>query len=240
LIDKEGRPLHVNQVILKLHFISSHLDPSFHQPRLQHIMDRPPAHEESVALTESITTTFFISNLHCPSCITSIQFCLADLNIQPTSISHSIIHHSLTIRHSPSISYTAITSNLEKAGFEVYSVVQANREQTFKSWQPEDTDISQDWGLEQAVQRWKHAWQDKDTEEEKSRKRKRHVEQCVQCLAELQQSCDSEEALMEKVQRDFDTANVEKGICGSSKDGDVERELAAVVSATPELFRSRG
>jgi Cu+-exporting ATPase len=201
-------------------------------------MEQPPASKESAASTETTITTFFISNLHCPSCITSIQFCLEDLNIQPSSISHSIIHHSLTIRHSPSISHTAITSNLEKAGFEVYSVVQANQNPTFEPWQPGDTVFSQDWGLEQAVQRWKHAWQDKDTEEEKSRKRKRHVEQCVQCLAELQQSRGSEEALMGKVQHSVNTSDVEKGACLSSGDGNVEGGLEAVVSTTPELFRA--
>jgi Cu+-exporting ATPase len=193
-------------------------------------MEQPRINQEMVVTT---TTTFFISNLHCPSCITSIQFSLEDLSIQASSISHSIIQHSITIRHATSTSHTAIASNLEKAGFEVFSVVQANRE--LISWQPEDIGSSQDWGLEQAVQRWKLAWKDKDAEVEESRKRKRHVEQCVQCLAELQQSCGSEEALMGKV---LHASDVEKGVCVSSEDGEVREELEAVVAATPELFRA--
>jgi Cu+-exporting ATPase len=200
-------------------------------------MEQPYTNGETVATTETTTTTtFFISNLHCSSCITSIQFSLEDLAIQASSISHSIIQHSITIRHATSISHTAIASNLEKAGFEVFSVVQANRE--LASWQLEDIGSSQDWGLEQAVQRWKHAWKDKDAEEEKNRKRKRHVEQCLQCLAELQQSCSSEEALMGKVQHSVDACDVEKGVCVSSEDEEGERKLEAVVSATPELFRA--
>jgi len=194
---------------------------------------------EMVATPTITTTTLFISNLHCPSCITSIQFCLEDLSIQPSSISHSIIHHSITIRHALSISHTAITSELEKAGFEVYSVVQANREPTFsKTWQPEDTGINEDWGLEQAVQRWKTAWKDKDAEVEKSKKRKRHVEQCVQCRDELLQSCGSQEALMQKVQHFADASDVEKGGAVSSEDEDGREKLKAVVSFTPELFRA--
>ncbi|KEQ75945.1 heavy metal translocatin [Aureobasidium namibiae CBS 147.97] len=158
-----------------------------------------------VATPTITTTTLFISNLHCPSCITSIQFCLEDLCIQPSSISHSIIHHSITIRHAPSISHTAISSNLEKAGFEVYSVT---------------------------------AWKDKDTEAEKSKKRKRHVEQCVQCRDELLQSCGSQEALMQKVQPFVDASDVEKGGAVSSEDEGGRDELEAVVPSMPELFRA--
>ncbi|KAI4753665.1 heavy metal translocatin [Aureobasidium sp. EXF-3400] len=200
-------------------------------------MERPRTSEEMVAVTTT-TTTLFISNLHCPSCITSIQFCLEDLAIQPSSISHSIIQHSITIRHDTSISHTAIISALEKAGFEVYSVVQANREPTFKPWQPEDATINEDWGLEQAVQRWKTAWKDKDVEVEKSKKRKRHVEQCAQCLDELQQSCGSSEALMKKVQPFVDASDIEKGGAVSSEDEDGKEKLESVVPTQPELFRA--
>jgi Cu+-exporting ATPase len=201
-------------------------------------MERSRTSEEMSAITTT-TTTLFISNLHCPSCITSIQFCLEDLAIQPSSISHSIIQHSITIRHdTSSISHTAIISNLEKAGFEVYSVVQANREPTFKTWQPEDTTIAEDWGLEQAVQRWKTAWKDKDVEVEKSKKRKRHVDQCAQCLDELQQSCGSSEALMKKAQPFVDASDVEKGGAVSLEDEDGKEKLESVVPTKPELFRA--
>ncbi|KAK6002725.1 hypothetical protein QM012_001475 [Aureobasidium pullulans] len=187
------------------------------------------------------TTTFFISNLHCPSCITSIQFCLEDLSIQASTISHSIIQHSVTIRHDPSISHTTITSSLEKAGFEVYSVAPANREPTFRLRQSEDTGIHEDWGLEQAVQRWKTAWKDKDVEVENSRKRKRHLEQCLLCLNEMQHGRGSTEALMEKIQPFADASDVERGVSVSSEkeDGEmVTEKLNSVESAMPELFRA--
>ncbi|THW67728.1 heavy metal translocatin [Aureobasidium pullulans] len=196
------------------------------------------SHTNEEAVTT--TTTFFISNLHCPSCITSIQFCLEDLGIQPTSISHSIIHHSVTIRHNPETSPNTITSSLEKAGFEVFSVAQADREPTFRPWQPEDTGINEDWGLEQAVQRWKTAWKDKDVEVENSRKRKRHVEQCAQCLKELR-SLGSSEALMDKAQPFSDASDIERGVSISTEEGDAAKDtekLGSVTTATPELFRA--
>lgn len=143
------------------------------------------------------------------------------------------MQHSLTIRHDETISHAAISSNLEKAGFEVYSIVQANGESTFREfWHNED------WGLEQAVQRWKNAWKDNDIEEEKSRKRKRHVEQCVQCLTELQQTCGSSETLMQKVQHFVDASDVEKEGRVSFEDEDSQEKLQSVVPATPELFRA--
>ncbi|KEQ92357.1 hypothetical protein AUEXF2481DRAFT_68684 [Aureobasidium subglaciale EXF-2481] len=167
--------------------------------------------EQSRTKVEAVTTTtstFFISNLHCPSCITSIQFSLEeDLGIQPSSISHSIIQHSVTIRHATSISSNTVTSSLEKADFEVYSVT---------------------------------AWKDKDAEVENQRKRKRHVEQCVQCRKELCRS-GSLDALMDKAQSFADATDVEKGVYVSTEDEHSENateKLATVGSATPELFRA--
>ncbi|KAG9647564.1 heavy metal translocatin, partial [Aureobasidium melanogenum] len=130
---------------------------------------------------------------------------------------------------------------LEKAGFEVYSVAPANREPTFRAWQPEDTGINEDWGLEQAVQRWKTAWKDKDVEVENSRKRKRHLEQCALCLNEMQHSRSSSEALMEKAQQFVDVSDVERGVSVSleKEDGEkVTEKLDSVESAIPELFRA--
>ncbi|CAD0096415.1 unnamed protein product [Aureobasidium mustum] len=180
-------------------------------------MAHPHTNEDKATTT---TTIFFISNLHCPSCITSIQFCLEDLNIEASSISHSIIQHSVTIRHDPSIPHTTIISSLEKAGFEVYSVAQANREPTFRP-QPGDAGINEDWGLEQAVQRWKTAWKDKDVEMHHDR--------------------GSTEALMEKIQPFADASDVERGVSMSSENEDGEKvteKLDSVESALPELFRA--
>ncbi|KAI5275426.1 heavy metal translocatin [Aureobasidium subglaciale] len=148
--------------------------------------------------------------------------------------------HSVTIRHAASISSNTVASSLEKAGFEVYSVVQANREPTFTPWQFVDTGIHEDWGLEQAVQRWKTAGKDKDAEVEHQRKRKRHVEQCAQCLRELSRS-GSLDALMEKAQSFAAAPDIEKGVYVSTEDESSENateKLASVGSATPELFRA--
>ncbi|KAI4724204.1 heavy metal translocatin [Aureobasidium sp. EXF-10728] len=113
---------------------------------------------------------------------------------------------------------------------------------TVLTWQPEDTGSNEDWGLEQAVQRWKTAWKDKDVEAENSRKRKRHVEQCALCLKGMQHSRGSSEALMEKVQSFARaSADVERGVSVSSQGEDDERvaeKLDSVESATPELFRA--
>ncbi|OCL03270.1 hypothetical protein AOQ84DRAFT_303111, partial [Glonium stellatum] len=74
--------------------------------------------------TAVVTTTIFISNLHCPSCLDSINEALRALEPPPQSVDHSIISHSIVVRHKPSLPVTAISNALELAGFEVHSVFQ--------------------------------------------------------------------------------------------------------------------
>ncbi|GAB7353052.1 hypothetical protein MBLNU459_g3605t1 [Dothideomycetes sp. NU459] len=154
--------------------------------------------------TTAATTTIFISNLHCPSCITSIEASLERLKPQPTSVSHSIISHSITVRHDDALSADAITDALEHAGFEVYSVALAGDAAGASAWPlggQQAAPRSNDWGLEQAVDRWSHAWTDAGLE---SRKRKLHVDQCKQCQAAM---CHSTGATA----LDLDGGSVEKG-----------------------------
>lgn len=137
-------------------------------------------HEEN---RTGVTTTLFISNMHCPSCITSIEVSLESLKPQPTSISHSIISHSITVRHDDKLSTDTITDALEQAGFEVYSVVRSKGTDT-STWQQDrsQTISGNDWGLEQAVDSWSHAWKNANLE---SKKRKLHMDQCKQCQYEV-------------------------------------------------------
>ena len=131
-----------------------------------------------------VTTTFLISNLHCPSCITSIQSLLEVLTPAPISISHSIISHSITIHHDDDLPATTITTALEHAGFEVYSVVVHGEAGAQWTLEEEQTPPSPrgDWGLEQAVHRWTQARKSANVDE--SRKRNRHMAQCKHCQEE--------------------------------------------------------
>ncbi|KAF2223459.1 E1-E2 ATPase-domain-containing protein [Elsinoe ampelina] len=65
-------------------------------------------------------TTFLISNLHCPSCISSIDLALAQLSPRPALVSHSIINHTLTIEHR--LPLDMISQILVDNGYEIDSL----------------------------------------------------------------------------------------------------------------------
>ncbi|KAF2196979.1 hypothetical protein GQ43DRAFT_356338, partial [Delitschia confertaspora ATCC 74209] len=70
------------------------------------------------------TTTIFICNLHCPSCVESIQESLSCLRPPPEFVSYSIVSHSVVIRHHPSLAAEVIAETLDTAGFEIHSIFQ--------------------------------------------------------------------------------------------------------------------
>lgn len=136
-----------------------------------------------------LVSTIFISNLHCPSCIESIQESLSALDPVPESVSCSVASHSVTIRHSASLAVDQITGSVEAAGFEIHSVFQ---EDTQAASAPVEVcrfgDESADWGdsFEHAVAKWflasSSARSARRTPTEKMREK--HVEQCEQCKME--------------------------------------------------------
>ncbi|OAG21751.1 hypothetical protein CC77DRAFT_933575, partial [Alternaria alternata] len=79
------------------------------------------------AVASTITTTCFISNLHCPSCVDGIQASLSALDPPPQDVFVSIVSHSVVVRHATSLDVDDITVSLEAAGFEIHSVFQDNK-----------------------------------------------------------------------------------------------------------------
>lgn len=66
-----------------------------------------------------IITSFLLSNLHCPSCVTHIQDTLFQLHPRPLSVSPSLVSSVVTITHDVSLSVQDVQDALESAGFEV-------------------------------------------------------------------------------------------------------------------------
>ncbi|KAF2096665.1 heavy metal translocatin [Rhizodiscina lignyota] len=99
-------------------------------------------------------TRFFISNLHCPSCVHTIEEALSALSPRPVAISTSIISHCVTVTHFSTLPVAAIVKALEASGFDVHSA--------FQNKGPEEEQIlphvklGTDWedSLEQSVRRW--------------------------------------------------------------------------------------
>ncbi|KAK2763099.1 hypothetical protein FQN54_009733 [Arachnomyces sp. PD_36] len=150
-------------------------------------------------------TVFFISNLHCPSCITNIERALNALNPKPYSISHSIVSHTVTVNHSPSQSVKTLSNALKDEGYEIYSAVSnphSNDPVSFRESsgsELETGDIAES-DLENGTLGWNNSHHSADNEtwtqalqrwaypgsvaQEQTRKRKRHMENCEQCRAQ--------------------------------------------------------
>ncbi|CAG7990750.1 unnamed protein product [Penicillium salamii] len=77
---------------------------------------------ESQPQSQSKLTTFLVDNLHCPSCVTTVQETLGALRPAPFSVSTSIVLHEIKVSHPITLSATRIARALEDAGFELDSI----------------------------------------------------------------------------------------------------------------------
>lgn len=132
----------------------------------------------------TVTTTLFITNLHCPSCIEVIQDSLGGLTLAPEFVSYSIVSHSVVLRHSTSLAVQDISATLEAAGFEIHSIFQDNKS-VFIAEEIRRNGRNTDWdsSLEHAVARWFQKGTQSESREHMY-KREKHAEQCEQCKAE--------------------------------------------------------
>ncbi|KAI8940131.1 hypothetical protein NX059_003844 [Plenodomus lindquistii] len=131
---------------------------------------------------ESTTSTLFISNLHCPSCVEAITTALGALTPAPQSIFVSIVSHSVVVHHSAFLVASDIAESLEVAGFEIHSLFQ---EKNALEHSVEVKDQGREWhsSLEHAVSSWIHP-QGLDGTSDAMRKKELHVQQCEQCKRE--------------------------------------------------------
>ena len=58
-------------------------------------------------------TAFLVSNLHCPSCVQSIERALDTLHPRPISLSHDIVNHTITVKHPARLAIRTIMKTLE-------------------------------------------------------------------------------------------------------------------------------
>jgi Cu+-exporting ATPase len=134
---------------------------------------------------EPITTTCFISNLHCPSCVDGIKASLSALSPPPQDVFVSIVSHSVVVRHAAFLDVDDISGSLEAAGFEVHSIFQDNKavRNPVEVRNPEVQ--SKEWhsSWEHAVGKWLHPV-GLDGSSDDMRKKEAHLAQCEQCKSE--------------------------------------------------------
>ncbi|EON64190.1 hypothetical protein W97_03420 [Coniosporium apollinis CBS 100218] len=154
------------------------------------LIDHSPSSSES-----SISSlTLFVSNLHCPSCIQNIEGALSALDPRPNLVSHSIISHSVIVRHNSALPVAAIVEAFNFAGFEVHStsVDSSDDIEAVDTEQPRHHDTEWEDSLEQAVRRWRDCWRGATTSQtDDMKKRQKHIEQCRLCRSSAGEKDDT-------------------------------------------------
>lgn len=134
-------------------------------------------HQPSPAQPQTFITTILIRNLHCPSCVSTINDSLYALSPKPLSVSSSIVSQTVAIQHESSLTVPTILRALGEAGFEIDSIIEdpqgdiVDGEQ-YHPWEHSPLRI---------VKSWKTIRRHQKGEDEK---RAKHVEQCDKCRAE--------------------------------------------------------
>jgi copper chaperone CopZ len=80
-------------------------------------MSKPPS------LPQSRLTVILVDNLHCPSCVATVQETLSSLRPVVFFVSTSIVLHEIKVTHPITLSASRIARTLTDAGFELDSVL---------------------------------------------------------------------------------------------------------------------
>jgi Cu+-exporting ATPase len=134
---------------------------------------------------EIVTTTCFISNLHCPSCVNGIKASLNALSPLPQDVFVSIVSHSVVVRHAAFLDIGDISGSLEAAGFEIHSIFQDNEavRDPVEVRNPEVQNKEWTSSWEHAVSKWLHPV-GLDGSSDDMRRKEAHLAQCEQCKKE--------------------------------------------------------
>jgi P-type Cu+ transporter len=131
------------------------------------------------------TTSFLLSNLHCPSCVSTIEGALNSLRPNPASVSSSIVSSWVTVRHEPSLPPTTIRNALEDAGFEVRGVVRNDiKQEPCEAETKEYVDGSWRLGEQGTIDAWCSGSKDRYSSNRFITTNRRHIEICALCQAE--------------------------------------------------------
>ncbi|KAG4032784.1 hypothetical protein MFRU_006g02480 [Monilinia fructicola] len=98
-----------------------------------------------------ITTSYLLSNLHCPSCVSNIQKALYALCPRPKDVTPSLMSSWVTVQHEKALSTEAIREALQFAGFDVCDVTSEDDGTVTRSHILHDTDTGY---LDHVLQRW--------------------------------------------------------------------------------------
>lgn len=125
---------------------------------------------------QHITTSFLLSNLHCPSCVSHIKDVLSCLEPAPLSVAPSLLSSSVTIIHEEALSIYDLQEALEQAGFEICDMTNDSSQPASgrKSYVTSNNDIGY-------LDRFIHKFPSDRNLPAKSKYPARHIDNCEAC-----------------------------------------------------------
>jgi P-type Cu+ transporter len=187
------------------------------------------------------TTSFLLSNMHCPSCVSAIQDALSTLDPQPTSVSSSILSSWVKVQHEPSLDPTMIQAALEDAGFEVRSVVandvkQEPHDLETKAYVGDSLPPGEQGLLERIIQEWCSGSKGKYNSNRYMTMSRRHIELCALCQAE--EAKDHEESQLSSSPHKYFHAT-QKKLIPQKTEGNMEADTAnSIYSSDTDVEKS--
>ncbi|TVY13605.1 Copper-transporting ATPase HMA5, partial [Lachnellula arida] len=152
------------------------------------------------------TTSFLLSNLHCPSCVSHIKDTLSHLDPQPSSVSPSLVTSWVTVDHEISLPIRNIQNALEESGFEISDVATNTKQPTtFATRKAHKAGSSNIGYLDRLISRLGF-----DNEPAKAKVANRHLENCEACR--LERDVKAAEPSAAESERTSDTAKHEDNI----------------------------
>ncbi|KAF4633365.1 hypothetical protein G7Y89_g4752 [Cudoniella acicularis] len=120
------------------------------------------------------TTSFLLSNLHCPSCVSHIKDTLFSLDPRPISVSPSLVSSWVTVEHTEFLSVVDLQQALEWAGFNVSDV----STDSIRSGTKPHVAVNNDVGY---LDRFIYKLRSDDEPSAKSKYPARHLQNCEAC-----------------------------------------------------------
>ncbi|KAI9054245.1 hypothetical protein LZ554_001413 [Drepanopeziza brunnea f. sp. 'monogermtubi'] len=139
------------------------------------------------SMLNMVISSFILSNLHCPSCVSTIKNTLYALDPSPFSVSPSLVSSVVTVEHSEALPATEIQEALENAGFEIYDAAGAPILALGTSHMGSEEKVGY---LDRIIDRF-------SSDQSSRRRQKRqtsssqHVQQCDACRTGFSRSSDS-------------------------------------------------
>lgn len=166
----------------------------------------PPDKRPTSPVT-GLSTTFLVPNIHCATCTDFINNLLLHLDPPPSSVTTTIVNHTVTVEHSPEFDPRMAARALASSGYEVDSVIPSSRlQQVTEAAGPSDDNFPVPW-LNNLANMWSKG---SDGPEEETT-RLEHAKNCRHCQestsGELVPADDSEKDTAETASPDGKAAS---------------------------------